>query len=183
MSDTSSLTFITGNKAKAELLARYLDYPITHKDIDLIEIQSLDVQEVAVHKAKEAYAHIKSPVLIEDTSLEFNALGKLPGTLIKWFLHELGNDGLCTLLNQYSDKRATCIVMFVLYDGKAITTFSGEMKGMIATKPKGTGGFGWDPIFISEGYVQTRGEMSRREYDATSPRRIATEKLSTYLHR
>jgi len=178
----SSLTFITGNKAKAELLARYLDYPVIHRDIDLVEIQSLDVKAVAVHKAKEAYACVKSPVLIEDTSLEFSALGKLPGTLVKWFLHELGNDGLCKLLNNYPDKRATCIVMFVHYDGKEIKTFSGEMKGTIATKPKGTGGFGWDPIFITEGYTQTRGEMSREVYDLTSPRRIATEKLYHHLH-
>ncbi len=178
----SSLTFITSNKAKAELLARYLDYPIAHKDIDLVEIQSLDVKQVALHKAHEAYAHIKKPVLVEDTSLECSALGRLPGTLIKWFLHELGNDGLCKLLSHYSDKRAICTVMFVLYDGTEVKTFSSEMKGTIAQAPKGAGGFGWDPVFINDGYTQTRGEMTQKEYDATSPRRVAVQKLYHYLH-
>ncbi len=181
MVDLPLLTFITGNKAKAEILARYLDYPITHQDIDLVEIQSLDVKHVAIYKAKEAYRQIQKPVLVEDTSLECSALGKLPGTLIKWFLHELGNDGLCKLISHYENKEAICTVMFVLYDGKEVKIFSGEMKGMIATHPKGSGGFGWDPIFITEGHSQTRGEMTQQEYDATSPRWVATEKLREYL--
>jgi len=90
-----SLTFITGNTAKAEQLARHLEYPVTHQKLDLPEIQSLDLKEIVEHKAKEAYKQIKKPVLVEDTSLTFSVLGKLPGPLIKWFLTELDNAGLC----------------------------------------------------------------------------------------
>lgn len=176
-----SITFITGNQAKADQLARHSNHPFAHKKIDLTEIQSLDPLEIAEHKALEAYKHLKAPILIEDTSLSFAALGKLPGPYIKWFLHELGNDGMCNMLNAFTDRKAECIVTFVLYDGKQMKAFAEEAKGTIADKPKGTRGFGWDPIFIHEGWNKTRGEMTAEEYDETTPRRIAAEKLHKYL--
>ena len=80
-----NVTFITGNRIKAEHLARHLDYPINHQSIDLDEIQSLDPNEIVTHKVRQAYSLIKRPVLVEDVSLIFNALGKLPGPFIKWF--------------------------------------------------------------------------------------------------
>lgn len=89
----SSITFITGNVSKAEQLARHLDYPVSHEKLDLPEIQSLDLNEIIEQKAKEAYTKIRKPILVEDTSLIFLALGRLPGPLIKWFLTELDNNG------------------------------------------------------------------------------------------
>src|SRR5688572_11256576 len=95
----SSLTFITGNPAKAEQLRRHLEYPVEHQKLDLHEIQSLDLREIVEHKAKDAFRQVGKPVLVEDTSLIFHALGRLPGPLIRWFLEELGNPGLCKLLD------------------------------------------------------------------------------------
>src|SRR6478672_6088117 len=102
----TSLTFITSNPTKAEQLGRHLDFPVQHRNIELAEIQSLNLNEIINHKAYEGYKMIHEPVLVEDTSLVFSALGKLPGPFIKWFLKELGNDGLCKLLNQYPDRTA-----------------------------------------------------------------------------
>lgn len=87
------ITFITGNPSKAEQLGRHLGHPVKHLKLDIPEIQSLDLREVTRHKVEEAFRQINSPVLVEDTSLTFNSLGKLPGPLIKWFLTELGNEG------------------------------------------------------------------------------------------
>src|SRR5690242_16126421 len=98
-----ALTFVTSNPGKAKQLGQYLDVPVVQKAIDLIEIQSLDGAEIIEHKAREAYRLLRSPVLVEDASLQFLALGKLPGPLIKWFLEELGTAGLCRLLNGYED--------------------------------------------------------------------------------
>ena len=83
-----SLTFITGNPNKADQLSRYLSFPVEHVKLDIPEIQSLDLEEVATEKAKAAYAVLGTPVLVEDTSLTFVALSGLPGTLIKWFLDQ-----------------------------------------------------------------------------------------------
>lgn len=175
------LTFITGNPSKAEQLSRHLEYPVEHKKLDIPEIQSLDLKEIAEHKAKEAYQQIQGPVLVEDTSLVFHALGRLPGTLIKWFLAELDNEGLCRLLDGYQDRSAQAKVCFCFYDGNALEVFEGEMNGTIANSPKGERGFGWDPIFIPEGSTKTWGEMNVEEQKETSMRRIALKKLEDYL--
>ncbi len=177
----TTLTFITGNAAKAEQLGRHLEMPVHHQKIDLAEIQSLDLKEVVEHKAKEAYKFVQKPVLVEDTSLTFNALGKLPGPLIKWFLTELENAGLSKLLNGYTDHSAKAEVIFGLYDGSTMLFFDGAMEGEIAAGPKGDKGFGWDPVFIPKGHSKTWGEMDIEEQKETSMRRIALKKLEAYL--
>ena len=65
---------------------------VLHEKIDTDEIQSLDLDEVVEHKVRQAYAIAKKPILVEDTALEFSALGKLPGTFIKYFVQELGQE-------------------------------------------------------------------------------------------
>lgn len=175
------ITFITGNAAKAEQLGRHLEIPVNHQKIDLAEIQSLDLLEIVGHKAKEAFKHIGSPVLIEDTSLIFHALGRLPGPLIKWFLTELDNEGLCRILDGYEDRTATAEVLLGLYDGKDLMTFHGSTEGSIAKSPKGERGFGWDPVFIPAGWDRTWGEMTPEEQKETSMRRIALKKLEAQL--
>jgi len=101
---SKQLIFITSNASKAKQLSWHLGVEVLHQSIVLAEIQSLDLNEVVEYKAREAFKIIKKPVLVEDTSLIFNALGKLPGPLIKWFLQELDNVGLCKLLNGYEDR-------------------------------------------------------------------------------
>ena len=176
-----SITFITGNAAKAEQLGRHLDHPVSHTKLDLVEIQSLDLHEIIEHKTKEAYKQVGGIVLVEDTSLTFNALGRLPGPLIKWFLTELDNAGLCKLLDAYDDRSAVAEVCFGLYDGKELRMFEGEARGSIAPTPRGEKGFGWDPIFVPEGHEKTWGEMDPEEQKETSMRRIALQRLEGVL--
>ena len=175
------ITFITGNASKAEYLSRYFDMPVEHIDLDLPEIQSLDLEAVVRDKAARAFEIVKKPVLVEDVSLAFNSLNGLPGPLIKWFLHSLGNEGLCKLADRHADRSAECKVMFGLADYSGIHIFEGKVEGMIASKPKGAAGFGWDPIFIPLGHDKTRGEMNDQEKHESGMRRIALEKLKTYL--
>jgi non-canonical purine NTP pyrophosphatase (RdgB/HAM1 family) len=177
-----NITFITGNSNKAAQVAKYLSIPVKHKKVDLTEIQSLDLKEIVKHKAKEAFKEVKGPVLIEDVSLTFHALGKLPGPLIKWFMEEIGVDKLPKLLSPYTNKSATSEVLYGLYDGKNLITFSGKVKGTIAEEPRGTRGFGFDVIFIPEGKNMTRGEMPEEEFVKYNHRTIALKKLEDYLN-
>ncbi len=179
---TGSITFITGNASKAEQLKRHLKYPVLHKKLDLDEVQSLESEKIIGHKTKEAYKKIKSPVLVEDVSLSFNAFGRLPGPLIKWFLAELGNEGLCRLLDG-KNRSAVAEVSFGLYDGKELKIFTGKIEGTIAKKPRGETDFGWDPIFIPKGSRKTNAEMSAEEQKKFSMRRIALKKLEAYLRK
>lgn len=175
------LTFITGNANKAAQLSKYLGISVDHHKVDLTEIQSLDLEEVIGHKLKEAYSIIKSPVLVDDASVVILAFGKLPGPFIKYFLDELKTEGICKMLFAFTDKRVTGTVGIGYYDGNEMKIFTGVIEGMISDGPKGDGGFGWDSIFIPNGYSQTRAEMNEADYDATSPRKFAIEKLEKYL--
>jgi non-canonical purine NTP pyrophosphatase (RdgB/HAM1 family) len=175
------ITFITGNPVKAETLSRLLGYPVSHRRIDLVEIQSLDLREVVASKAREAFRAVQAPVLIEDSTLVFEAMGQLPGTLIKWFEQELGLEGLCRLADGYSSRAATGQVLYGLFDGTTLETFYGETRGQVADHPRGENGFGWDPIFIPEGYTRTRGEMTQQEQQESSMRKAALAKLQAFL--
>ncbi len=177
----NTLTFITGNAGKAKYLSDYFHIPVDHKKLDLVEIQSLDLKEVVEDKAKRAYEIIKAPVIVEDVSLTFTGMKKLPGPLIKWFLETLGNDGLIGLVNGLDTRDALAEVEFAICDDNGVHTFGGSMEGTISNTPRGEMGFGWDPIFIPKGYDKTWAEMSDDEKHATSMRKIALEKMAEYL--
>lgn len=159
------IIFVTGNLNKVRWLERFLGQKIDHKKLDLKEVQSLDPIEVVREKVKEAYGLLERPVLIEDTALKFNAMGALPGPLIRFFYQELGNLGMCELLDGYSDRSATASVVYGLYDGSQFRYFDATASGVISHRPKGDNGHGWDPIFIQDGQTKTYGEMSRLEYE------------------
>ena len=175
------ITYVTTNVYKLEELRFHTNISLVHRPLELPEIQSLDPIFVTKEKAKAAYAMIKSPVLVEDISVVFHAMGNLPGPLIKWFWTELGLEALCKMLNQFSDRSASAQVCFALYDGKVMKTFTGERKGTIATEPRGGASFGWNPIFIPEGQSKTWAEMTKEEQMKTSMRKIALDKLVKYL--
>ena len=181
MNDKGQLTFITGNAGKARYLSDYFHIPVDHKKLDLIEIQSLDLKEIVEDKARRAYGVIKSPVIVEDVSLIFDGLRKLPGPLIKWFLETLGNEGLIKLVDGLDTRDAFAEVQFAICDDKGVYTFEGSMEGTISSEPRGEKGFGWDPIFIPKGYNKTWAEMSDDEKHATSMRKIALQKMSEFL--
>ena len=178
----TNLVFITGNQNKADFLAKWLGHPVKHHKLDLDELQSLDLHEVVEHKVRQAYNILKKPVLVEDASLTFPAMGRLPGTFIKWFIEELGYDGLLHLANSLPSQEAVGRACYGYYDGNDLKLFDGEMRGRIGTEARGTGGFGFDPIFINEGYNQTRAEMDEEIYVKTSYRTGAILKLKEYLY-
>jgi len=177
------ITFVTGNKKKVAEMERILGIELTHQAVDVSEVQSLDLEEVVTQKAKAAYKEIGTPVIVEDTSLTFNALGKLPGTFIKFFAQELDYVGLCELLDHKEDRSAVVRACIALYDGHTLKTFTGECEGTIANIPHAGEGFGFDCIFIPEGYGKTWSEMDNEVKDSMSHRSRAVQKLSTYLEK
>ena len=106
---------------------------------------------VSVYQTEARQKKIQSEVLVEDTSLRFLALGKLPGLLIKWFLVELGTSGLCRLLDGYTDRSALAEVQFGLYDGQSFRSFAEAREGSIALTPRGSNGFGWGILLVGAG--------------------------------
>lgn len=161
-----SVTFITGNQNKADYLAKYLGVPVAHHKLDLDELQSVELSVIVEHKVRQAYEQLKTPLLVEDVSLEFTALGRLPGPFIKWFVEELDFQTICSLIDG-KDRSAVARCMFGYYDGDKVRLFEGNLNGTIAQAPRGSNGFGWDQIFIPDGYNITRAEMDDADDEKT----------------
>jgi non-canonical purine NTP pyrophosphatase (RdgB/HAM1 family) len=174
------ITYITGNQKKADYLALYLGHPIVHRKVDLDEIQSMDLKKIVAHKVRQAYNIVKEPVIVEDTSLEFKSLGGLPGPFIKYFLENMPLEAISSLING-KDRSATARCVFGYFDGGTEVLFEGSLPGLIADKPAGEGGFGFDPIFIPEGFNLPRAILSDKEYETTYLRVKPIKQLGDFL--
>lgn len=159
----SRITFITGNQGKADYLAKYLGHPVAHRKVDLDEIQSMDLNEIVEHKVRQAFSIVKSPVIVEDVALEFEALNGLPGPFIRFFIDHIPFETICSLLDGKS-RNATAKCVYGYCDGEEIAFFEGRLPGTIAQSPAGERGYGWDKFFIPEGHTITRASLSEEEY-------------------
>lgn len=159
--------FITGNQSKADYLSRQLGVELAHQKVDLDELQSTDLHTIVAHKLQQAYDVVKQPVLVEDVSLAYNALGDLPGPYIKWFVEHAGDEACCRMLDGFGDRSAVIRCTFGYYDGTDMTFFDSELPGSISGEPRGENGFGFDRFFINEGYDITRAEMTQEENERT----------------
>ena len=176
-----TLNFASSNINKLKELSNLLEYRLTPLDLHLDEIQTDDLNELVKHKLEHAYEQIRAPVLVEDTSLYFNAWNKLPGPFVKWFLENLGLVGMVSALSQFKDKsaQAVCCLGYT-NNGKSMYLFKGKVKGLIV-KPRGSLHFGWDAIFQPSGLHQTFGEMTQQEKLHVSPRGKAAAKFKYFL--
>ncbi|KAI0920805.1 hypothetical protein AcW1_005023 [Taiwanofungus camphoratus] len=185
MSSRSYPVFVTGNANKLREVRAILgasSIEVDSQDLDVPEIQG-STREVAAAKCRRAAELIGGPCITEDTALCFEALNGLPGPYIKYFLKELGHEGLNTLLKGFSTTAAyaLCTFAYSAGPGSEPVLFEGRIDGRIVPA-RGEGKFGWDPIFEVDGTGQTYAEMTAEKKNKLSHRYRALEKLQTYLH-
>lgn len=173
--------FVTSNENKWREAQLILGRSLDRITLELPEIQAATTMEVALQKAKVAYALLKRPVIIEDAGVELAALGGFPGPFIKFWEKLGGLESICRATDGLQERRAQAVCALVAYDDKGAQPFEGRAAGTIAPAPRGTRGFGWDAIFIPEGSTHTWGEVSQLEKDARSHRRRAWELLAAGL--
>ena len=111
------------NAAAARVTIPPLRSPLSSAKIDLPEFQG-ECDDIALAKAALAAERVRGPVLVEDTSLCFDALGGLPGPYVKWFLDKTGHAGLNNLLAAYEDKSAYAQCCFAYSSGPAAEAVS-----------------------------------------------------------
>lgn len=179
--------FVTTNRKKVEefnrILKGVIDLRHLKPDKPIPELESQDVEKVAKDKAKKASKIYNKTVLVEDTGLFINALNGLPGSLIdrETKKHGIGFKYWCDLLNRMnvSDRSAYVITTIAIcFPEKFPIVYSGRVNGYISKKPmKGTHGFGFDSIFIPEGYSKTFSQLELEEKDKISMRRKALDKF------
>jgi non-canonical purine NTP pyrophosphatase (RdgB/HAM1 family) len=174
----ADLVFVTSNLGKLREAEEVLGRKLEHRALDLVEIQSLSLEEVVRGKARAAYVRLRSPVLVEDTALELAGMGGFPGPLVRWLLASVGPSGICRLAHAFADPRATVRCMVCATDGSEEVVGVGVVRGVIGEEPRGRRGFGWDSAFVPEGAAgRTYGELEETEKNAISHRRKALEAL------
>ncbi|MCS7216748.1 MAG: RdgB/HAM1 family non-canonical purine NTP pyrophosphatase [Candidatus Bipolaricaulota bacterium] len=145
------------------------------------------LEENAILKAVVYAKRAGLPTVAEDTGLEVEALGGAPGVLSSRFAgkekdYAANNRKLLELLEGVADRRARfrTVAVLALPDGRFWKS-EGLLEGEIAREPRGSGGFGYDPLFIPKGETRTLAELSPAEKNAISHRRKALEGLRPLL--
>lgn len=178
---TKDITFVTGNENKIRETERIIG-PLTISRMDLPEFQGTP-ETIAVQKCKLAAERIGGPVIVEDTSLCYNALGGLPGPFVKWFLEWAGPTKMVRMLDGFADKTAyaKCIFAYSRGPEHEPQLFVGITHGTIV-EPRGNSSFGWDPIFQPDGYAFTYAELDNGVKNKISHRFKAIRALEKYLY-
>jgi XTP/dITP diphosphohydrolase len=142
----------------------------------------------ALLKAREGLAHTGMPTVADDSGITVDALNGMPGVLSARWSGKHGDDeaNLRLVLDQLSDTpderlgaAFVCAVAFV--DGAREIVVHGHMPGRLIREPRGTNGFGYDPIFVPDGYDVTSAELSNEDKDAISHRGQALRALAARL--
>lgn len=188
----------TTNRGKVAELAEML----ADLDIDVLSLDQLgpftDVEETGTTFAENArlkalaYAsHFHLPTIADDSGFEVEALDWRPGIhsaryggdaaptfaqKIEMLLNEMKASG-----SNSNAARFRCSVAFASQDGKIIAETEGIVRGKVTDRPRGTNGFGYDPIFIPEGLSSTFAELSSAEKGHLSHRGRALLQIIPYL--
>ncbi|MBR5475927.1 MAG: non-canonical purine NTP diphosphatase [Bacteroidaceae bacterium] len=188
------LVFATNNKHKLQEVRDILS--------DRVEVLSLadinchdDIPETAdtlqgnaIMKAQYIYQKYGVDCFADDTGLEVEALNGAPGVYSARYAGD-GHDSEANMnkllqnLTGENNRRAQFRTVIALIIKGEENTFDGIVKGEITEEKRGDSGFGYDPIFVPEGFSKSFAQMTNDEKNSISHRFRATEKLNDYLNR
>jgi XTP/dITP diphosphohydrolase len=175
---------VTSNEHKAkDVLEISKDFGIKLDWIrfDVPEIQGTDIEKIAREKAEFCSKRLKKNVIVADAGLFIDALNGFPGTMIKWVLETIGNDGILKLMEGAKNRRARFVeaIGFCKFRSKP-KSFLGITYGEITHRKFGKKGFGFDPIFKPIGYNKTYGQDPELRLK-TTPLREAFKKFVEFV--
>jgi len=143
--------------------------------------------ENALVKARTAAQALGVPAIADDSGIESAALGGAPGVRSARFAGEHATDAenlnaLLAALAGRDDRSVAYVAELVAISPTGQEMHArGELRGSMAERPRGSGGFGYDPAFVPEGESRTVGEMEAAEKDAISHRALAAAALRERL--
>jgi len=168
------LVFVTSNKGKVEEVKKYLSplgVEIVQKNIEYPEIQANSLEEVVAFGINWLKERIDEPFFIDDSGLFIESLNGFPGVYSAYVYKTLGNEGILKLMGGVNDRRAYFKSVIGFYNGE-LHMFKGVVHGKITHEKRGNKGFGFDPIFMPEGYSKTFAEMETEEKNKISELKI-----------
>jgi XTP/dITP diphosphohydrolase len=173
---------LAGLVERVSSAADFIDFPETVEDRATFE-------ENALKKAREASQFSALPALADDSGLVVNALGGRPGVYSARYAGDGAGDAannallLEECLNIPAEQRQAafvCALAFVTPEGDE-QLFSGMITGRILTEARGDGGFGYDPLFLVDGFDRSMAELTLSEKNSLSHRAQAFRKFREYL--
>jgi XTP/dITP diphosphohydrolase len=191
------LTLATRNRHKTREIQEILGREFTIHDLsdraDIPEVSETGktFEENAILKAVAVSKRVPGLVLADDSGIEVDALGNAPGVFSARYAGAAGDDreNVAKLLRELNRSGAGRVrrqarfrcVLAVARDGALVKTFDGEIEGRIADSPRGKGGFGYDPVFIPNGYTETFAEMPAVSKNKLSHRARALDVAIPFL--
>ena len=178
------LRFVSSNKNKyfdfkSIIGLNSLNIEVENLSMDVPELQG-EPEFIAKEKLKYALKEAKGPLIIDDTSLCFNAICGLPGPYIKDFLAKLKPEGLYKLIEKNNDKTAYAQCIIGLGFNNNYKLFIGRTNGSIVV-PRGIEKFGWDSVFQPDGFDKTYAELNKDVKNSISHRYKAIALMMEYL--
>ncbi|MDO8898964.1 MAG: non-canonical purine NTP diphosphatase [Bacteroidales bacterium] len=186
------IIFATNNQHKLEEITS-----ITKDRINLLSLKDIgfdgDIPETsdsiegnAIQKAAYIFDRFAKECFADDTGLEVEALNGAPGV---WSARYAGENAtyqdnvikLLDALKGSTNRKARFKTVIALKNSEETITFEGIINGQIIETARGNSGFGYDPVFVPDGYYQTFAEMSSEQKNTISHRALATIKLTKYL--
>lgn len=194
MADPITLVIATRNRGKtAEIRELISGFPIQIKDLEdfgplpVVEEDGRTFEENAYKKASFIARVLGLPALADDSGLAVEALGGAPGVYSARFAGEQATDAercqrLLTEMAGKTDRRAAfeCVLSIAVPTGQALT-YEARSEGLIAEKPSGRNGFGYDPIFYYPALGKTFAELTRAEKNRVSHRGKALAELKSEM--
>lgn len=191
------IVFATNNSHKLEEIRQILGESIEVLSLADINCHE-DIPETAptiegnaMMKARYVYDKYGTPCFADDTGLEVEALDGAPGVYSARYAGGEGHNSEANMrkllheLEGKENRRAqfrTVIALIEQKDGKPVAhTFEGKIEGHISNEKRGTSGFGYDPIFVPEGYEQSFAELGNEIKNKISHRARAVARLAEYL--
>ena len=186
------IVFATNNENKLREIRNILGTSFTLLSLSDLNINDdvpenePDLEGNAMLKARHIHKMLNMNVFADDTGLEIEALGGLPGVNSARFAGEDKNSGsnidkVLEMMGDTANRRARFrSVIALILDGREYF-FDGIVNGRIITEKRGREGFGYDPVFVPEGSDRTFAEMPLNEKNKISHRARAFEKLRIFL--
>ncbi len=191
------LIFATANRHKIDEVSAVLgpgfelDTPASAGITEEIPETAPTLEGNALQKARYIYERTGADCFADDTGLEVGALGGEPGVWSARYASLAGEGAphdsaanvarLLCRLSGVEDRRARFRTVIALILGGREFLFEGTVEGFIIDTPRGTGGFGYDPVFVPEGFDRTFAEMTAAEKNVLSHRGRATGALAEFL--
>jgi len=171
-----------------EIIRTDIEWVLLPEEAPEVEEDGNTFCENATKKAREYGGRAHLPTVAEDSGLEVDALGGEPGVFSARFAGcdcnaESNNRLLLDKLKGVEEgkRSARFVCCLVYWDGVRERVFEGEIRGRIALACSGTNGFGYDPLFIPEGYETTFAQMPSETKNSISHRFRAIQQLSGFL--